>query len=203
MRTFAEKLHRCFYALALPPQLNRTLAAVIAGLRRRDDGAVRWTPPQNLHLTLRFLGELNGKEFGEGKALLQNLTFGDGIRLKLGEADGFPSLRKPSVLVLSAEGAGKEEHGKLLDLQRTTEEFARRIGLEPEPRPFRPHITLGRIRRDRSISPELRNGLNALRPEEFGETEGEITSLHLMESIMKPTGVEYRVAAGSGGGWVL
>lgn len=198
MRTFAEKLHRCFYALALPPQMSRTLSAVIADLRRLDDGAVRWTPPQNLHLTLCFLGELNDQEFREAKALLQDLSFGPPMRLKLGEANGFPSLRKPSVLVLSAEGAGEEEHGKLSDMRQKTEGFARRIGLEPESRPFRPHITLGRVRRDRSISPALHNGLSALRPEEFGETKGEIRALYLMESIMKPAGVEYRVAAGSG-----
>lgn len=194
MDVSVHKLHRCFYALPFPPQVNRAVSGLIADLRRYDNGTVRWTPPQNLHLTLRFLGELSEQEFNDAQNSLRDLSFGS-LHLKIGGIDGFPSRRNPSVLVLAVEGSTPEDHRKLLHLQHETEEIARRIGLEPEGRPFRPHITLGRVNRGRPVPAALRNALSDATPDSFGEIEGRIESLRLMESTLKPTGAEYRVAA--------
>lgn len=195
MNASAHSLHRCFYAVPFSLQVNQSVAELIADLRRYDDGAVGWTPPQNIHLTLRFLGELDDRAFNEAQRWLLDQSFDYSLRLKIIGLDAFPSPRKPSVLILSAEGSAPEDQRALLELQQRTEEFARQIGLEPEVRPFRPHITLGRVRQNRSISPALRNALIDMIPQRLEERETTIESIRLIESTLKPRGAEYRVVA--------
>lgn len=195
MNASVHSLHRCFYAVPFSPQVNQSVAELIAGLCRYDDGAVGWTPPQNIHLTLRFLGELDDRAFNEAQRWLLDQSFDYSLRLNIIGVDAFPSPRKPSVLILSAEGSGPEDQRALLELQQRTEEFARQIGLEPEVRPFRPHITLGRVRQNRSISPALRNALIDMIPQRLEERKTTIESIRLIESTLKPRGAEYRVVA--------
>lgn len=188
-------MHRCFFALRFPPEVDRTIANVIDELRGDDGGSVRWTRSGNLHLTLRFLGELDDEAFDAARDFISGSSFGEGLCLRPAHIDAFPSLRKPSIIVATVKGCSAPDDNILSTLHRKTEEFAGQIGLEPDDRPFHPHVTLGRVKRDRSIPPELHSALSTARLDEFGVVEGKIGSIVLMESMLKPDGPAYTVAA--------
>ncbi len=165
--------------------------SIIAELRSTDNGTVRWTPPENLHLTLRFLGELPTGTFREARQLLTEREMPSRCRLRFTGIDAFPSLRKPQVIVLGLEGITQRDQTELLQLQSLCEAFARELGLEPEDRTFRPHLTLGRVRRDRRIPEALRTALTSTRPE---LPQVEVEHLLLVESFLSREGARYRVA---------
>ena len=139
---------RLFIGLALPEEVRLRLAAMCAGV----PGA-RWEPPENFHLTLRFIGEV-------GRGLAEDID-GELMRLRmprfamtLATVDHFGPGEKARALYV-----GVERNEKLMRLQGKIEYAMQRQGLEPETRKFIPHVTLGRL-----------NGAPAPRVQAFRET---------------------------------
>lgn len=129
---------RLFSGIEIPPSIGRSLSMVRAGL----NGA-RWIDPENYHVTLRFIGDVDGttaRDFTQALGEIEAAPF----ELRL---DGLGSFggRKPRQLFASVAPC------EALDtLQRANERAARQAGLEPEPRNFKPHVTLARLRSARS-----------------------------------------------------
>ncbi|HVZ90721.1 MAG TPA: RNA 2',3'-cyclic phosphodiesterase [Rhizomicrobium sp.] len=125
---------RLFVAITPPEDIVRTLSLMQGGV----PGA-RWQTGEQMHLTLRFIGEVDGRVH----ATIDDALAGVGapgftLRLKgVGEFGG----SRPRAL-----WAGVESSDALLRLQRKIETSLQRAGLEPEPRKFSPHITLARLR---------------------------------------------------------
>jgi 2'-5' RNA ligase len=135
---------RVFFALTLPEAHREGLARIVAGLRRRPDGdAVHWVRPANLHLTLRFLGNVDADGVPElvERARERLEAEASATVVKLGEPFPFPSARRPRVVALSAS---PEE--PLARMAAILDEVAVGCGLAPERRGFRAHVTLGRLR---------------------------------------------------------
>lgn len=126
---------RLFVALPIPDPVRQTLAGFQNGL----PGA-RWTDPDNFHLTLRFIGEV---DFGLAEDLAHMLMRIDppGFDVTLDALGWFGNKRRPSSIFVQA----RKEEG-LLHLQRKVESAAVRCGLRPESRKFLPHVTLGRVK---------------------------------------------------------
>lgn len=125
---------RLFTALELPPAVRTRLAMVRAPI----PGA-RWIRPDNLHLTLRFFGDMpspTARELMDELATVQSLPFD--IEIK---ACGVFGGRQPSTLY-----AALAPCAELDALRRTHERIARRLGLPDDGHPFHPHITLARLR---------------------------------------------------------
>jgi len=125
---------RLFTALEIPSRVAQSLAMMRGGL----PGA-RWIDPENYHLTLRFIGDIDDALARDIASLLgqvQRTAFD--LRL-----DGLSSFggRKPRALVAAA-AAGQA----LMELQAEHERLLQRVGLEPEGRKFTPHVTLARLR---------------------------------------------------------
>ena len=126
---------RAFLSLDLPEDLRDPLAAMIGGLR-----AGRAVPRENLHLTLSFLGDQPEARLEDLHGALETLQ-APAPELRVGGVDWFgPS--KAQVLA-----AVVEKVPELVSLQAEVERRARKLGLTPERRPFRPHVTLVRFRR--------------------------------------------------------
>ncbi|MFZ5476479.1 MAG: RNA 2',3'-cyclic phosphodiesterase [Myxococcota bacterium] len=126
---------RVFFALALPGPAREAVAAVLAGLR---DPGVSWTRPENLHITLRFCGEVEDVDaLAEAVAPAARRHVLSEVRLVGGGA--FPDTRRPRVLWIGVEGA-------LAPLAADLDAAVRAFGLLAERLPFAPHLTVGRVR---------------------------------------------------------
>ena len=125
---------RLFVALELPSEARIRLSRLASGL----PGA-RWLPPDNYHLTLRFLGEMPGHRAEELDHALAALR-GKRFTLQLGGVGVFEKAGRPQAL-----WAGVERNPQLDHLQNKVETAVQRIGFEPERRRFTPHVTLARL----------------------------------------------------------
>ncbi|MDQ6773004.1 MAG: RNA 2',3'-cyclic phosphodiesterase [Candidatus Dormibacteraeota bacterium] len=131
---------RAFVGLSLPDPVRAALAPHLEECRRLAPG-FRWTAPERLHVTLRFLGPVEPPSLAsvqEGLAAIAGRRFG----LQLGDRGRFGPAAAPRVLWLGLS-AGAEGCAILAG---AIEDACRQAGLEPEPRPFRAHLTLARAR---------------------------------------------------------
>ncbi|NOT09051.1 MAG: RNA 2',3'-cyclic phosphodiesterase [Gemmatimonadales bacterium] len=132
---------RLFVAVPLPPNAVAEVSRLLGELRGLD-WPVRWVRNDGLHITLKFFGEVTSDRADPIEELVQFATRGMKPMELVPESGGaFPSARHPRVLRLEVR-AGPE----LELLQDRLERGGEAIGFPPEGRPFRPHITLGRVR---------------------------------------------------------
>ena len=133
---------RLFIALNLPAELREVLHADAAPLRDAAARAVGWLPPAGLHLTLKFLGDV---EQSRVPAIVDALRGVAGRhappRLVIGGVGAFPTMARPRVVWLGVDASPRLEL-----LQHDVEATCGPLGFEVEGRAFRPHVTLGRVR---------------------------------------------------------
>jgi 2'-5' RNA ligase len=140
-----EQRWRVFCAVELPEDVRARIAAHVARLREATQAELKisWERPEKLHLTLKFLGEI---EAGRVEALTRAATRAAGtggkFQLSLQEAGAFPPRGNPRVLWLGL----RDDTGRLAQLQERLEAECARENFPRETRAFRPHITIGRIR---------------------------------------------------------
>ncbi|MBS1911667.1 MAG: RNA 2',3'-cyclic phosphodiesterase [Bacteroidetes bacterium] len=187
----ANDLHRCFYAVKFDAGVTAALAAEIAALARHG-ADVRWSGTGNLHLTLRFLGEIGSGALAEAARLLDSGRGLHPFTLRARGLGAFPSLRAPRVIWAGVEAEARTDHDHLLALQKETESWARAIGLPAEQRPYSPHITLGRVARP---SPGLQELMNEVITRTFESGFCRIDSVALMRSELRPEGPRYTTIA--------
>ena len=125
---------RLFTGIEIPPEAGAALASLRGGL----PGA-RWIDPENYHITLRFIGDVDDVAAREAASVLGGVKRAP-FEVCLTGLDSFGG-RKPRAIVAGADGGQA-----LLDMQAEQERLMRRIGLEPEGRKFTPHVTLARLR---------------------------------------------------------
>ena len=138
----ADETIRAFIAVELDPTVRAAVARVIQALRSAAGGErVRWVRSENLHMTLRFLGNIASERVstvvqcvGEATSTLRP------FELRLGPVMLFPSPRRPRVLAMEVGPVGP-----LTQLAEAVEAAVVRAGLAAEVRGFRPHLTLGRL----------------------------------------------------------
>jgi 2'-5' RNA ligase len=132
---------RLFVAVPLPPPALEEAGGLLRSLRAHE-WPVRWVRDDGLHITLKFFGEVTSDRLEAIEELLQFATAGmPPIELALSGGGAFPSSERPRVLRLEITAGGDLEL-----LQDRMERGGEQIGFAPEGRPFRPHITLGRVR---------------------------------------------------------
>ena len=149
---------RAFIALPLPPDWTAALSAAIASLTADlepapADAAVRWVDPAGVHLTLRFLGDTaSGQAPAILDALTEALAGAAPPTLQLCRLGTFPGRSVPPRVIWAGVSGATDG---LADLRRRVERAATGLGWPPEARPFRPHLTLGRVR-ERATPPQRR-----------------------------------------------
>ncbi len=169
---------RLFVALPVPDPLGAALAAV----RAEADG-VRWMRPEQLHLTLAFLGVVEEDRATATAKALRRVEAAP-VALEPDRLAVFPNRRRPRALV-----ATLRDEPALLDLHQRVNAALATVGFAPEMRPFRPHLTLARLRDpDRTaLGKALRRPLPRL--------TATITEFRLVESERHPEGSRYATRA--------
>jgi 2'-5' RNA ligase len=134
---------RAFFAVALDAAPRRAAAAWARTLRARPGGAgVGWVPEENLHVTLRFLGNIDPERVPELVRRVGVETAAlEPFELALGAAQRFPSERRPRVIALNLAPLAPLE-----TLAHAVERGVVAAGHAPEERPFHAHVTLGRVK---------------------------------------------------------
>lgn len=125
---------RLFVAIALPPEIRRHLGLLAGGV----PGA-RWIEPENLHLTLRFIGEVDGGWADDVMAALATIVVRP-FEVTLAGAGHWGTRERATMIWIGVEKSPELQH-----LHDKVESAIVRLGLEPEGRKFAPHVTLARL----------------------------------------------------------
>ena len=182
--------YRLFIAIPLPDEVRQALAAIQRQLQQAGPVPVRWVKPEQMHLTLQFLGNVPSTQVEAlTVALSRSLAPCPQCRLKVVGVGAFPNVRRPRVIWAGIEGQNK----RLVDLQAAVVTATQPLGFEPEARPFKAHLTLGRIDK-RAASRDYK-----VLGERISQAQGEIgqvatfavDQVALMHSQLKPSGPIY------------
>lgn len=180
---------RAFIAVEIPSALKEKIQRETESLRRGlPRPLVRWVDVENIHLTLKFLGEtpLSKLEILEG-FLVEEVARLAPFEIAVRNIGVFASFSRPRVI-----WAGVADNGQLASLQRCVETAASRMGSAAEKRRFSAHLTLARVQEGISEvgREKIRKGIESNQTPDFGKIQ--VKSVHLFESKLKPTGAEYR-----------
>ena len=177
---------RCFVAVNLPALLREEIGEFFTGLRGTVRG-VRWVAAANLHLTLKFLGDVeSGQVSRVANAIAGALEERSPVEVALSGAGVFPPRGRPRVVWLDLS-AGAEG---IASLQAEVERALEPLGFPPERRPFTPHLTVGRVKNLRYAAP-LRSAVDTAGEREWGGFTA--SSVDLVKSELFPTGARYSI----------
>jgi 2'-5' RNA ligase len=179
---------RSFIAIELPSELKLELTQLEAKLKTEKQPGVKWTNPDSIHLTLKFLGNIaadRSREItGAIEAAAQGIT---PFRLKAKELGVFPNLRRVQVAWVGISG----EVDKLSQLQKRLESNLASLGFTPESRPFTAHLTLARLS-DRIPSDERQRFGQLITNARFESNHNiEVDAISLMKSQLTRAGAIY------------
>lgn len=181
-------LLRVFVAIELPAHTCDAIQKQTSRLRQTlGNDFIRWVPSQNMHLTLKFLGDTAVTHLDFLKQMLvREAEQHPSFEMQLGGVGCFPNQRNPRVLWI-----GIHAPSDLTSLQRGVEAGVSRLGYKPEARPFSPHLTVGRVRENASLIElqKIRAALNAIQPGNIAIAK--VDAVHLFKSDLQPGGAVY------------
>jgi len=183
---------RAFIAIELPDPVRAALARLQDGLKATRTTSVKWVDPKGIHLTIKFLGNVDAGEIPELSRVLREAVRGTvPFRLKLENTGAFPNIRAPRVIWVGV--GGEAEH--LFTLHKKVEQALKPLGFAPENRAFSPHLTLGRVREGAQPNELRRLGEGIAASKTEGEIFFSVDSLNLMRSQLTREGAIYSCLA--------
>lgn len=173
---------RVFMGIPLSPEVRRYVAGIAQDLSEQVQ-EVRWVAPENLHVTLKFIGNCGSDRLGSLIGVMKNASRYLPLTLKIGGVGGFPSQGSARVIWVGAE----DEEEKVNELYRVLEKGTEKLGFASEKRGYKPHITVGRAKKK---PVKLPTGIGSM------ATTGlvlQVQDIVLFRSILKKTGAEYSI----------
>jgi 2'-5' RNA ligase len=175
---------RTFIAIELPETITRAISEIQEGIKSYGFN-IRWVRPENIHLTLKFLGDIKEDETDKiARVIFESVRTCSPISLSAKGIGVFPGIKRPRVIWVGVSG----QINPLFKLQKKLEDGLKGLGFKKEKRAFRAHLTLGRIK-DRIDSKRFGGTLRT-----FGGFESETfiaDEIILYKSELKPTGAVY------------
>lgn len=174
---------RTFIAVELDKPVKESLSRIESELK--ETGAdVKWVSPENIHLTLKFLGEVKEEKIPEIIQALKGIARSvNSFRAEINTIGAFPNAKSPRVIWAGIE-QGKENLSQLAGIAEDTLE---RLGFPKEERKFSAHITIGRVR-----SPKNRAALSqTMQQLKFDALSQAVKSIALLKSTLTPKGPIY------------
>jgi len=180
-----EKI-RTFIAIPLPPDVLEEFRRLISHMKAVD-AQVKWVRPESIHLTLKFLGGVESQKLSHiFRAVETSCANFEAFPLKIATQGAFPTLKRPRVFWV---GVIDPSTKILSDLQATIEESLAALGYPKEARTFKPHLTIGRVKKPQPMDEVVKAFLDYKFPTiEF--TAGEV---HVMRSQLTREGAIYSV----------
>ncbi|MBZ5586905.1 MAG: RNA 2',3'-cyclic phosphodiesterase [Acidobacteriia bacterium] len=171
---------RLFVGVDLPAGTVASLEALVE--RLRPSARIHWSPPANLHITTKFIGEWPEERLAALQSALAEIPPRQLIPVHVHKVGFFPNPHNPRVFWCGIEAPGLES------LAADTDRATAALGVAPESRPFSPHLTLARIKERLDLQP-LREAVAALPSLEFGSFE--VRGFFLYRSQLRPSGSVY------------
>jgi RNA 2',3'-cyclic 3'-phosphodiesterase len=183
---------RLFVALDVPEETRDALEALIAQLSRKCPSA-RWVRRESMHITLKFIGHTGEENLAAIQEALAESHSSSPVEMHFHGLGFFPNERRPRVF-----WCGVEASPNAAQLAVEMDRAFTRIGVEPEKRPFTPHLTLARFKEDGGHQhsktaaevAEIVGAAGKLSAKDFGALR--TREFHLFESKTKPSGAEYK-----------
>ena len=178
---------RAFIAVEIPLDIRQDIEHATSNLRRGTGSLIRWVAVENMHLTLKFLGDIPTANM---EVLTQMIRAeADSFNcfdIHLTGIGSFPNPKRPRVIYI-----GIQAPAELEAFQRQLESATRRLGYNSEERAFAPHLTIGRVRQNipQDDQQKIRRALEASKIDSPGTAK--VNSVHLYKSDLKPTGPVY------------
>ncbi len=148
---------------------------------------IKWVMPENLHITMKFLGELEPEEADRVATILNKpLKSFSSFPIEPGGLGVFPNIKRPRVFWAGL----RKGHDELINLSRIVEDTVSAAGFDKDTKPFSPHITLGRFRQPpngKAVEETIKNAPQ-LKP-----SEHIVSGISIYQSILKPEGPQYKL----------
>lgn len=180
---------RTFIAIQLPAEIQNGLAKVESELKPLIGTAVRWVPPENIHITLKFLGDTPLQKTKQVQEIIRHTAeFFQPFTISVGQIGAFPNIQRPRVLWV-----GLQTGPELAKLQAIIDQETARIGFASENRAFSPHLTIGRVNQT-NPSAELSNITACVKnypPITLGSFSAQ--SVAHIRSDLRPSGAVYTI----------
>lgn len=175
---------RCFISIEIPEYIKTGMSAIQDRLKK-SSADISWTRPDGMHLTLKFLGEIEENRITKIETAMNSACAGiNPFSLDVSGIGVFPDIRRPRVVWI-----GLNENGNnLTKMQRDIENQLEETGFPAEKRRFTAHITLGRVRSNRNLS-QLLKIMDEEKNAEIGSFS--VSNVHLMKSDLRPEGALY------------
>ncbi len=179
---------RCFIAVELPEEIKAALSRLQAQLKSGAQFPVKWVDPYSIHLTLKFLGNVNADMTSQiTEAMKEGAQGVSPLQLEIKDLGVFPNLRRVQVVWVGVSG----DLDKLRQLQKGIETALARLGFAPEGRAFTPHLTLARVRERASADERQKLGELIAGTKFEAETAFPAEAVSLMRSQLTREGAIY------------
>lgn len=179
---------RSFIAIELPPEIQKAITRATSDIQKAlPKPLVRWVTEQNIHLTLKFLGDVSPSNLEHlAEALKVESSQHPVFELSVGQLGAFPNTHRARVIWI-----GLEAPPELLILQHGVEAVAARLGYPAEERPFSAHLTIGRVGQNASAADltKIRTELEACQVGLLGKLT--VGAVHIFKSDLQPSGSIY------------
>ena len=182
---------RTFIAIELDQELQAALRRLQQHIREQvAPRSVRWVRPEGVHLTLKFLGDTPVDKLEEVKAAMTRAAASLApFSYTVAGVGCFPNIRRPRVVWAGVQ----EPTGALVTLRDAVEACVAPLGFPTEKRPFRPHLTLGRVQRWASSSEAREIGEVVAISEVGASGEFNVTEMAYVQSELRPSGAVYSI----------
>ena len=179
-----QKVVRTFVAVLLDEELRRKISEVQERAKLLTP-SVKWVAPDIFHVTMKFLGDVRRDKLSVVQSAMDEVAGSlTAFDLSIRGMGVFPTPRRPRVIWVGVE----EGCEQLVALAKAIEQRLVRAGFEKDDKPFRSHITIGRVKEGKPV-PGLTEGLDEIDTSELGTQR--VASIHVMESVLKPGGPSY------------
>ena len=179
---------RSFIAVEIPAEIQNAIADALASLKKTlPKPLIRWVAPQNVHLTLKFLGDVSPANLERlAETLKAEAASHEMFSISVGGLGAFPNPRRARVIWI-----GLDAPPALAALQRGVDAAAAQLGYPKEERPFSPHLTIGRVAQTASASDlqRIRSALESTKVGILGTVR--VQAIHIFKSDLQPGGSVY------------